>query len=278
MGVRVTTERPKARKPRPRAAPAATIPAPPAPEPDKPGRLRRLARLVHGPDLLVEIIAVVVGILIALALDEAVDNGRQRRDAAAARQAIRQELAQDMGAVQRRADHQACIDRRLAELGGILNRSQEGADAPSPLWVGRPPIWPGSSAQWDAAVGSGRASLIPADELAQYAGVYDSLELIDGEQQREQHAWARLRALEGQRKAPPEAVQALRVSLAEARDADFRIKRSSIRAVTRAAAMGIRPERAEVPGGVARTASAREVPRGTHTDALRIVQSPFGEP
>ena len=182
----MTTERPKLPKPRPRAAAAPT-----APGPVKPGRLRRIAGLVKGPDLLVQMIAVVVGILIALAFDEAVDNGRKRQDAADARGAVRQELAQDIGAVQRRADDQACIDRRLVELDQILDRSQDGAEAPSPLWVGRPPFWPGSSAQWEAAVGSGRASLIPAGELAKYASVYDSLRFIDEEQQREQHAWAR---------------------------------------------------------------------------------------
>jgi hypothetical protein len=273
MGVRVTSKRPRARKPLPRGGAAPT-----APKPIKPGRLRRLAELVQGPDLIVEMIAVVAGILIALAFDEAVENARERRDADAARQAIRQELAQDLGDVQRRTDHQACIDRRLAEVGAILDRAQEGANPPSPLWVGRPPVWPGSTAQWETAVGSGRASLIPADELAQYAGVYDSLDLIDGEQEREQRAWARLRALEGQRKAPPEAVQALRVSLTEARDADFRIRRASVRAFTRASAMGIRPQRAEVPGGVARVQSICVPLATSRADALRIMQSPFGEP
>jgi len=270
----VTTERPKLPNPRPRAAAA----APTAPAPAKPGPIRRFARLVKGPDLLVQIIAVVVGILIALALDEAVENGRQRQDATDARGAVRQELAQDIGAVQRRADDQACIDRRLVELDQILDRSQDGAEAPSPLWVGRPPFWPASRAQWDAAVGSGRASLIPAGELAKYASVYDSLAFIDEEQRREQYAWARLRALEDMRRGPPEAIQALRVSLAEARDADFRIKRSSVRAVARAAAAGIRPERAEVIGGLARVQSVCVPLATSRSDALRIIQSPFGEP
>jgi len=120
--------------------------------------------------------------------------------------------------------------------------------------------------------------LIPAGELAKYASVYDSLDFIDEEQQREQHAWARLRALEDLRRAPPEAIQALRVSLAEARDADFRIKRSSVRAVARAAAAGIRPERAEVVGGLARVQSVCVPLATSRADAMRIIQSPFGEP
>jgi hypothetical protein len=269
----VTTERPKLPRRRPRAAAAST-----APGLTKPGRLRRFARLIEGPDLLIQIIAVVVGILIALALDQAVDNGRKRQDAADARGAIRLELARDIGAIQRRADDQACIDRRLLELDQILDRSQDGVEAPSPLWVGRPPFWPGSSAQWHAALGSGRASLLPAGELANYASVYDSLDFIDEEQQREQHVWARLRALEDLRSAPPEAIQALRVSLAEARDADFRIRRSSVRAVARAAAAGIRPERADVIGGLAKVQSVCVPLATSRADALRIIQSPFGEP
>ena len=248
------------------------------PEPAKPGRLRRLARHIHGPDLLVEIIAVVLGILIALAVDQAVDNWRQRQDAAAARDAIRKELAEDLGFLAARARSQSCIDARFAELERILDQGQDGTDAPTPLWVGRPPTWPVSSAQWDAAVGSGRASLLPSSESGQYASVYYILRLMNDEQQREQHVWAQLRTLEGLRKAPPESIQALRVSLAEARYADFRFKLSHVRAIATAASAGIRPGPGGLFGPRAKVQSICVPLATSRADALRIIQSPYGEP
>ena len=177
-----------------------------------------------------------------------------------------------------RSRYQGCIDRRFAELQLILDRSQDGAEVPSPIWVGQPPFWPVSTARWDTAVGGGRASLIPSSELARYAGVYKSLGFLEEQQEREQQFWSQLRAMEGLRKAPPEAIQALRRSLAEARYADARIKLSAGRALVEAKNAGVRPGPAEVPGRRSKVASVCVPLATSRADALRIIQSPFGEP
>ena len=71
-----------------------------------------------------------------------------------------------------------------------------GALSPRPKWIGQPAIWFNSDERWQAATGSGRASLFSPDEQSRLAGVYVATKQFVAAEEQEQDAWAQLRGLE----------------------------------------------------------------------------------
>ena len=91
---------------------------------------------------------------------------------------------------------QPCVERRLGEIGLLLANAGNGTLSPQPKWIGQPAIWMNSDERWQAATGSGQASLFSADEQSRLAGLYVATKQFVESEQREQNAWAQLRGLE----------------------------------------------------------------------------------
>ncbi len=98
-----------------------------------------------GRELLKEIGTIVVGVLIALGAEQAVEWQHHREEAAGARAAVRAEVAKNLSEIQIRLATQNCVKRRLDEIGQLLSRTQEGVLNPQPLWVG---VETGSMTPW----------------------------------------------------------------------------------------------------------------------------------
>jgi hypothetical protein len=143
-----------------------------------------------------EVAIIVLGVLIALGAEQLVQTAHERNLAAEARGNVRAEAATNIGFIRDRLTVQACIDRRIGELQAVLSRSGEGALAPQPTWVSRPPIWPFFFGRWEAATASGRNSLFTAREQARFSTLYRVFSEYDSDQAREQTVWSELRALE----------------------------------------------------------------------------------
>ena len=75
---------------------------------------------------LIEIGTIIVGILIALGVNQVVDDLRERRITQEARTAVRAEIASNLGGMLLRRGTQACIDRRLEQMGQILEAARDG--------------------------------------------------------------------------------------------------------------------------------------------------------
>ena len=146
--------------------------------------------------LVVEIAIVVVGILIALGLDQLVGTVHDLSVAQATGKTIRAEVEQNLGMIQYRLDEQACVDRRLDEIDDLLNRWGQGEDISPGLWVGRPTLMLVSRERWEAAVNAGRVSMFPQEAQAQAGAAYAGFAEIAEAEQAEQMAWAQLRGLE----------------------------------------------------------------------------------
>ena len=233
----------------------------------------------HGlREFLKEYIIIVVGVLTALGAEQAAEAVRAHRAAGEAREAVRGEIAADLGWMLRRREEQACLDRRLDELGAVLTAAREGRPYLAPQWVGRPLSVPVSSRRWAAATQAGRTTMFGSAEQGTYATLYFSLENFTARQEQEQQIWGTLRTLEGAKSLSPQMIWGLSEALSRARLESYLAKRSTTRSITGARALGISP------APQARTADDTKqfpscVPMNTdRATALRLVANPDGEP
>ena len=148
------------------------------------------------PEFLKEIGTIVIGVLIALGAEQAVEWLHHREEAAGARAAVRAEVAKNLAEIQTRLATQTCVEQRLDEIGELLSRTQEGVLSPQPAWVGQPAIVYMATQGWQAAAGSGRVSLFDVGEQGRYATIYNRTTELAVQEEQEQAAWAQLRGLE----------------------------------------------------------------------------------
>jgi len=147
-------------------------------------------------ELLSEIGVVVIGIVIAISLEEIVRTLHDRSIASEAREAVREEIRQNLSFMRGRLETQDCIEHRLDEIGDILKKSRDGELTSRPNWVSQPSIYFLSNQRWQAATDSGRVSLLKTEEQ----GKLGAFAVINGRfndaEAREQAAWSKLRGLE----------------------------------------------------------------------------------
>lgn len=221
-----------------------------------------------------ELTIVVLGVLIALVIGQTAQAWQDSSNSTEARLNIRAELGEMLASMRRRAQTQPCMERRLDEIDGLLAAASSGRPFARPGWIGRPQVWTMSHARLDAAAQAGRASLLTADEQADYAGLYASFAVIDRVQQEEQSAWAQLRGLEAMPTLSPVDLVAMRSALQQARLYVWRIRIASTQAAERAAELGIAPVEDRRTGSRSLCLPI-ETPRA---EALRLLGSPYGEP
>src|ERR1700744_1702016 len=94
---------------------------------------------------------IVLGVLIALGLEQVVHSIHAHNVAAEARQNVRDEAASNLDALRGRIDAQNCIERRLDEILRILGAAGDGPLQTQPTWIGYPPAWPFFYARLEAA-------------------------------------------------------------------------------------------------------------------------------
>ncbi|HLZ73540.1 hypothetical protein [Phenylobacterium sp.] len=234
----------------------------------------------HGVrEFLKEYLTIVVGVLTALAAEAVVENLHEHRLSAEAREAVRGEIATDLGWMQqRRNEQQPCIDRRLDELSAILDAAREGQPQPVVRWVGRVMNQPVVSRRWAAASQAGRTALFNSEEQASYASIYFVLDGFATRQEEEQQTWPALRALEGAKTLSPQMIWGLSEALQKARMENYLVKRSTDRAFASAKVLGIAP--AASPHNAADLAVPPAcVPIDTdRAAALALIRNPSGEP
>jgi hypothetical protein len=189
--------------------------------------------------------AIILGILIALALEAGVVALRERGQAAEARANIRQELADNLGRMRLRLDAEDCHIRRLHEVADLLALAAQGKPLPQPIWIGEPDVWVMSTSRFEVASQGARTSLLSLDEQAAFSRIYAQMRLFGETSVREQSAWATLRTLENG-PLDPAMRPALTVALQEARFDRFRNALAANQALREAAAVGVKPNTALV--------------------------------
>jgi hypothetical protein len=186
---------------------------------------------------------VTVGVLIALVAQQWVEDAQNRHVAAETRTALRDEIEDNLVAVQLRSTATPCIDRRLGDIRKLLDDWGRSGTFKTPLWVAQAPRLPLGFARFDAASAAGRMALLPREEQYQVGTVVEGLRQFQAMQDAEFMAWAKLRTLEAGAKAlSPGERSMVRAALQEAAYHNYNAKLTSRRLLPTAAEYGFRPD------------------------------------
>lgn len=184
---------------------------------------------------------IVLGVLTALAGEQAVEKLHDRARAAEARASIHGEIADNLARMNLRQSGEACMTKRLDEIDGLIADYTRGVVPPETVWVGMPFTYLMHDSKYKAAVQTGAVSLFDDAEQAAYADLYAVFAVYWTEGQNEWRVWDDLRTLE---KRPPYSATLdwqLRSAMQHARTIRFDIGLGRQVATADAAAIGIRP-------------------------------------
>jgi hypothetical protein len=157
----------------------------------------QLAKALRGwPGFVKDYSIVVLGVLTALVLEQAVASAHDRRLGREAREAIHQELQDDLDRVTYRAQQAACNERRLDEIQTLLSKWRSDDAFAAGLKIGFPGDVGLSDQRWQANLASGRFSEESSEEQADQAGLYTLIHVMDMIENKEIDYWVRLRTLE----------------------------------------------------------------------------------
>jgi hypothetical protein len=170
-----------------------------------------------------ELAIVTLGVLIALGAQQVVDDIHGRTQARDAESEIRGELAHNIAMLRSRWAVRRCVENRVDELQKMIGSAGKEGTIVTPNWVGRPQFWTMQMARWQTTSQSGRAALLPPDELALYGSLYSFMENVNALTSEEQLDWARLRDLEHLQRLTPEMAFQLTNTLQEARYINWRM-------------------------------------------------------
>jgi hypothetical protein len=192
-------------------------------------------------EFFIELGTIVIGILIALGLEQAVEAAHDRARAEQARENIRSEIANDTGEMVTRDRTKDCISHRLDEVNDLIRASAAGALPQGPIWVGHPFNAAMADSQYRSATQSGAVSLLPSQEQSSYARIYAEFEQYYQAELTEQSAWSDLRTLENHPASSPVLDWQLRSAVQKARTARFKMETAEYFVRTGASSLRVRP-------------------------------------
>jgi hypothetical protein len=219
-----------------------------------------------------EVGIIVLGVLIALGAEQVVQTAHERGQARDAESEVRGELAHNIAMLKSRWAVRACVKNRINELQKLIGSASGDGTISTPNWVGRPQFWTMQMARWEATSQSGRAALLPPDELALYGSLYSFMDNVNALTAEEQMDWARLRGLEHLQRLTPEMAFQLTNTLQEARYINWRMGIWTTQVETLARRLNLPAGRNDIPAS--RSAC---VPMSTPREqAIRESNSAFG--
>jgi hypothetical protein len=211
-----------------------------------------LPKPMHGwREFVGEVGIIVLGVLIALGAEQALEGLHDRHVAAQSRRDVREEVATDVGFYRGRLDESSCVAARLADLSKIIRNGIVLKDTVK--WVGRPSDFAPFTERWRAVTSSARTALFPPDEQGRLDAIYGIFGRMDQESQVEQDAWTTLdvmQHLDGP--IDPATRLVLLRAIEQARRTDFTIQLAGYYALFHAGKLGIvsNPETSPRPGDV----------------------------
>ena len=192
-----------------------------------------------------EVGIIVIGVLIALGAEQAVEWLHWRNEVADARMALDRELAYDLGALVNRQQEGPCIDHRLQEIRNLLTGNSSGlASAPrSPL--GQPQLWRPRTNVWQATIAAQIAEHMPLATRLGYADFYGGLQWYAQKAEDETDAWSVLGELDDPGGLGPEDIAAVRQARSRAQVAADKMDAYLPRLISAGERLGIKPAAVE---------------------------------
>lgn len=194
-----------------------------------------------------ELVIVTVGVLLALGAQQVAETINERSEAAATRDALTNEIEENLAILELRRAAQPCIDRRLSELRAIVNEWGQTQSFRTPRWVSQATWFAFDTARFEAAQSAGRLALLPSEEQYRFGLIVGSLQKFRDIQVRETDAWSTLRMLQ----SGPEVLSAsdrtvVRVALQDASTLNHFAQISVGQTLPQAASFGWQPDMARV--------------------------------
>jgi hypothetical protein len=147
-------------------------------------------------DFLKEVGTIVIGVLIALVADQAVDAWNWHKEVAIVEDSLDDELADSLFAAEERIKITECQHRTLDALDDLADKSHGTLVLRNTL-VSRNRVW--GSAAWDAAVASGTIAHMPHDTRNTYAELFSFVRVFRDMNLRQQELWASINAYRHER-------------------------------------------------------------------------------
>jgi hypothetical protein len=211
-------------------------------------------------EFLTELFIVVLGVSIALAAEQTVEWLHWRAQVAEARELIATELAGNVRQSIWRMRTATCVERRLDELGTILDGAAKTGSLPPVGYFATPVrgFWPNGS--WDSVVASQTATHFPRPLLAKLTTAYKQVTLMGEFSTQEIAAWNVLYTMVGPGRRLDAASEArLREGLSQARSVNRLMSVVSTQLTARVDALGLPFSREDI----ALIAEGRSAPLST---------------
>lgn len=153
---------------------------------------------LHGwRELAGEVGVIVLGVLIALGFESAVEGIKWHNKVAEARLQLRDEVGHNLALLNHRISEQRCIDRRLAELSSVLVTASVSARLPPIGFIARASTYTWPTTSWQSQVAAETAGHFPAQQIAAIGRVYSIIALVHDNNVREHQAWNTLDGMVG---------------------------------------------------------------------------------
>ncbi|HEX4737899.1 MAG TPA: hypothetical protein VH331_10090 [Allosphingosinicella sp.] len=186
-----------------------------------------------------EFASVLMGVLLALLLEQAVEYWRERERVLDTRDSMNEEVADfaEIGTLRDRLD--PCITRKLGQLDVFL----AGKGPHPPLRdIGRPSFFFSSRGAWNSNVADQIARHLGAKTVKEYGEIYQGMNEYAGLSRDEQAQWIVLQSLEGDTDPiTPDRRARLREAIAGARNSHLLLKATADQMMADAKGLGIAP-------------------------------------
>ncbi len=143
-------------------------------------------------EFLTEIGTITCGILIALGLEQAVEQVHWRDEVETEREALRDEAAEAVTTAAYRVAMEPCIAHRLAEIETGFRRQARGQSLGFRQPVTGPPAWNASTGSWEIALSGQALAHMPHKEKLAFSDAFDTYKAFDELRNEEGAVWRRL--------------------------------------------------------------------------------------
>jgi hypothetical protein len=198
-------------------------------------------------EFLSEIGVIVIGVLIALSGEQAVEWLHWRSEVAETREALNAELARAVGSFQYRLTLSGCASRRLDELDGWLRTSHPGDALKATRPISAPNSWSILTSAWDVAKSGQNAAHMPLAERLRYAHLYGALGNFREGLAHETDAWRTLGDFDQPEPLDHADRMRMRGAIESARQSDKSMRGHLPFVMPDAQALGVTPERRAAP-------------------------------
>lgn len=177
-----------------------------------------------------EVGIIVVGVLIALAAEQVVEDVHWRQRVHESNRALELELGESVGQAIVRVDESPCVEQRLDWLAGVVDGAAASKRLPP---IGRVPTpqyftWP--SGAWQSMVNGDIANHQDREKLQALSGTYDFITDLNQYQLREIDTWTNLYQLVGPgREFSGEDAASARAAISQARSINRMISLGALR-------------------------------------------------